>query len=230
MTNFNFGGIESPSNYQEKALCVLLLDVSGSMTVEGRLDALNKGLEDFYDDIYNNSSLSDALEITVVTFDHDVAQIIPPSLVEDFKMPLLESRGGLTNTAGAIEEGIKIVDDRKEYYRHHGISYKRPWIILMTDGLSTNDADEINQVTQKVHESMDASRFQFFPIGIKLTDEDMDELKFIAHPSTPPAKLDGLRFSDFFLWLSNSMEKVSNSKDGDKISLDKPTWMDGFQT
>jgi len=230
MANFDFGGIESPSNYQEKALCVLLLDVSGSMTVEGRLESLNKGLSDFYNDIYNNASLSDALEITVVTFDHEVSQVVPPSLVEDFSMPLLQSRMGLTNMAGAIEEGIKIVDDRKEYYRHHGISYKRPWIILMTDGLPTNEEHEIVQATQRVHESMDANRFHFFPIGIKLTDEEMEFLKELSHPNVPPAKLDGLRFSDFFLWLSNSMEKVSTSKDGDKVSFEKPTWMDGFQT
>lgn len=226
--SFDFAGIETPSNYQEKALCVLLLDISGSMMNEGRLDALNEGLREFYEDIKDNSNLSDALEITLVAFDHQIHTLVAPSLVEGFEMPVLDSRGGATNIAGAIEEGINIIDARKDYYRHHGISYKRPWMILMTDGVSTNSESEINKATQLVHQGMDANRFHFFPIGIKLQESQMGELKQIAHPNVPPAKLDGLRFSDFFLWLSNSMEKVSTSREGDKISLEKPTWMQGF--
>jgi len=37
-----------------------------------------------------------------------------------------------------------------------------------------------------------------------------------------------LKFSEFFRWLSTSMTKITNSKDGEKVEFAMPTWMKGF--
>lgn len=49
----------------------------------------------------------------------------------------------------------------------------------------------------------------------------METLKAIS--SREPLKLKGLQFRDLFLWLSQSMQSVSRSSPGDKISLESPS-------
>lgn len=46
---------EFAENYEQKCLCVLVLDVSGSMSGNPIRD-LNKGLQDFYNDIVSDET------------------------------------------------------------------------------------------------------------------------------------------------------------------------------
>lgn len=222
-----FTNVETPSNYQEKCLCVLVLDVSGSMRGE-RIAALNAGLQTFFADIRSNYALADALEIAIITFDGDVKKLVHPALVDDIVLPTLKSRGGMTNLAGAIESAIDLVEARKQFYRAHGVSYKRPWIIPMTDGMPSNHAGAIKSITSAIHRGMAENSFHFFAIGVMVNKAAMQTLNRISVPSVPAAKLDGIRFSDFFQWLSNSMDKVSQSREGDTVDLEVPTWMSGL--
>ncbi len=222
-----FTNVETPSNYQEKCLCVLVLDVSGSMRGE-RIKALNEGLATFFADIRENYSLADALEIAIITFDDNVQNLIEPALVDNIVLPKLQSRGGMTNLVGAIDAAIDMVEARKRFYRQHGVSYKRPWIIPMTDGMPTNKGYQIANTTKAVHNGMADNSFHFFAIGVKVNKTAMKTLNSISAPSVPAAQLDGIRFSEFFQWLSNSMDKVSQSREGDTIALAAPTWMSGL--
>ena len=222
-----FANVETPSNYQEKCLCVLVLDISGSMRGE-RIKALNYGLQSFYEDIRQNYSLADALEIAIVTFGDEAQRILEPALVEDIKMPKLKAQGGMTNLVDGIETAIDIVDKRKQFYRQHGISYKRPWIIPITDGMPTNSDNEISRIADTVHSGMSDNSFHFFAIGVKVNKSAMRTLNRISSPLVPAAQLDGIRFSDFFQWLSNSMDKISHSREGDTVDLEVPKWMSGL--
>jgi uncharacterized protein YegL len=47
--------VETPDNYEQKCLCVLVLDVSGSMEGEP-IRQLNQGMQSFYQDIIGNST------------------------------------------------------------------------------------------------------------------------------------------------------------------------------
>lgn len=225
--DIEFANVETPSNYQEKCLCVLVLDVSGSMRGK-RIDALNEGLQSFYHDIIGNHTLADALEIGIITFDNDVKRVLAPALVEEMRMPTLKSTGGMTNLVGGIDAAIEMVEERKQFYREYGVSYKRPWIIVMTDGMPTNARSEIHSISDKVHSAMDKNSFHFFAIGVKVNASALRVLNKISSPTVPAAQLDGIRFSDFFQWLSNSMDKVSHSREGDKVEFEVPTWMMGF--
>lgn len=223
MDNHSFS-TESPDNYEQKCCCVLVLDVSSSMR-GAPIKELNDGLQAFYHDIQNDSTTANRLEIAVVEFCDVVKTLTDPSLAANFSMPILVTKG-TTNLTGGVEEGINIANSRKAWYKQTGQPYYRPWIILITDAMP-NEGQDITGLAAKIAEGVLEKNFSFFAIGVE--GADMNMLNRISDPSMPPAKLQGLKFSEFFQWLSASMTTITNSKDNDKVSLPDPSnWMKGF--
>ena len=71
MPNYN----EEPSNYEQKCLCVLVLDTSGSMSWPSSnppIDQLNAGLQRFQEELLKDKVTRDRLEVAIVTFDDEV--------------------------------------------------------------------------------------------------------------------------------------------------------------
>lgn len=215
---------EAALNYEQKCLCVLVLDVSGSMRGEP-IKALNEGLKDFYEDIYKDDSKSQKIEVSILAFNGKVNTVQEPSLVENFTMPTLAA-GGSTAMVDAVYEAIEKVEARKSWYKSQGVPYYRPWIILMTDGEPDEFQDTVG-LAFKIKEDIAAKKYQFMPIAVE--GANMDIMKQIS-ANIPPMKLKEARFSDFFQWLSNSIGTVVNSNEGDRVSFDNPSsWMDNFE-
>lgn len=215
---------EEVENYQQKCCCSLVLDVSGSMWGEP-LKELNQGLQDFHKDIQEDDTTSSRLEVSIITFGSDVETLVTPSLVENFTMPVLETKGS-TKLVDGVREGIQMVEDRKQHYKDTGQPYYRPWVILITDG-EPDSGQDVGGLAGEIQAGMDNKKFHFFSLGVK--GANMSVLNQISSDKMPPAMLQGLKFSAFFKWLSQSMGAVTSSTDGQKIDMPDPTsWMDGF--
>ncbi len=216
---------ESPENYEQKCLCVLVLDVSGSMTGKP-INELNQGLQDFYNEIKADSTTANRLEISIIEFSSDVDLLLEPSLVENFTiMPTLITKG-TTKIVDGVREAIRKVESRKAWYKQTGQPYYRPWIILITDGAPDSDQD-VNGLANEIRAATASKKFVFFAVGVK--GANMDVLTKISSPAMPPAPLQGLKFKSFFEWLSASMSLIAHSKEGDKTNLPSPAaWMSGF--
>lgn len=215
---------ESPENYQQKCCCALVLDVSSSM--EGApIIELNEGLQDFYRDIQTDSTTADRLEIAVIEFSDSIRTLVDPSLASNFTMPSLTTKG-TTKLVDGVREGISVIRSRKAWYKQTGQPYYRPWIILITDG-APDSGQDINGLAAEIRDAVSKKEFFFFALGVQ--GADMNMLANISDVSMPAAKLQGLKFSNFFRWLSASMTTVTNSKEGDKVNLPDPAdWMKGF--
>ncbi len=57
------------------------------------INELNQGLKDFYDDIQNDSTTTNRLEIAIVEFSDKVNTLIDPTLVHNFSVPTLTTKG-----------------------------------------------------------------------------------------------------------------------------------------
>ncbi|MFZ4797321.1 MAG: vWA domain-containing protein [Bacteroidia bacterium] len=215
---------ESPENYEQKCCCVLVLDVSGSMNGDP-INELNEGLKAFYRDIQTDSTTSNRLEVSIITFNDYVKTLIQPSLASNFTVPNLLAEGG-TKLVDGVREGIKTTRARKTWYKETGQPYYRPWVILITDA-DPDNFQSVKTLSIEIKDGMNKKDFFFLAIGVQ--GADMLKLKDISDPSMPAMKLKGLKFSEFFKWLSASMTTVTNSKDGDKVNLPNPAdWMVGF--
>jgi uncharacterized protein YegL len=201
------------SNPEPRCPCVLLLDVSGSMT--GRpLDALNAALISFKDDLAADSLAMKRVEIGIVTFG-PVKVEMPFTTASAFFPPTLQAQGD-TPMGAAILEALNMVRDRKQDYRSNGISYYRPWVFLITDGEPT---DAWKAAAEAVREGEASKQFAFFAIGVK--GAKMDVLRQISS-AREPLSLDGMKFRELFKWLSSSLGSVSKSTVGTDVPLSSP--------
>jgi uncharacterized protein YegL len=224
---FNDFKAESPQNYEQKTICCFVVDVSISMKGEP-IKELNQGLQDFYIEIKNDIATAARLEVAIVEFSDTVDAVLTPSLVENFTMPVLTTKGS-TKLVDGVREAIILVKTRKAWYKQTGQKYLRPWIVLMTDGAPDPDQD-INGLAVEIENGTKNKEFAFYPIGV--LGADMDVLRTIAGyeqdknknwVKVQPAMLKGLNFGAFFKWLSASMAMVAGAKPGETLQFDDPS-------
>lgn len=226
---------ESAQNQEQKCLCVLVLDVSGSMR-GNKLDALNQGVRDFFTQIQTADGVSestvDQLEIAIIQYDEEVKILRDPKLLEEGELPpTLTERGSVTETVLAMEEAIQLVADRKAFYKETGQAYFRPWIIVMTDGEPYGNkasAADIDAIAQRVAADAKDKRYMMIGIGV---GEDANMGLLAKMTAGKALKLDGVKFGEFFQWLSASLSTVAASKEGDKINISEgaDNWMTSFE-
>lgn len=217
--NLTFGGTEFPDNPEPRCPCLLLLDVSGSMM--GRpISDLNAGISTFRDALVADSLAAKRVEVGIITFGGQVNVVQEFETVGSFLPPTLSASSD-TPMGAAIKKGLEILRQRKDTYRANGISFYRPWVFLITDGAPT---DTWQDAAAQVKEGEQSKSFAFFAVGVE--GANMDILKQIS--VREPLKLQGLRFQDLFVWLSNSMKSVSSSNLADEVPLENPTAPGGW--
>ena len=143
-------------------------------------------------------------------------------------MPTLKA-SGQTQLVRAIEEAQQVIKDRKDYYKSKGLTYYRPWIVVMTDGDPYPANQDIDGIAQKIQEDADAKKYVFFMIGVGNEVHD-DVLSKLTTSQFPAMRMDAVNFAEFFQWLSASATVVVNSDDltDSNVSIPQPTWAQGF--
>jgi uncharacterized protein YegL len=217
-----FADPEFALNAEPRCPCLLLLDTSSSMAGEP-IRQLNEGLVTFKDELMADNLAVKRVEIAVVTF--GPVQIERDFQTADVFQPPTLNANGNTPMGAAIEQGIEMIRQRKAIYKQNGISYYRPWIFLITDGAPT---DTWQNAASMVRSGEDSKAFTFRSIAVE--DANMEILRQLT--TREPLKLRGLRFREFFVWLSASLGSVSQSNPGDEASvqLKNPTAPDGWAT
>jgi uncharacterized protein YegL len=199
---------------------MLLLDTSGSMTGEP-IAELNQGLITFKETLGGDTLASKRAEIAIVTFGGAVTTVQDFVTAEQFHPPFLHASGN-TPMGQAIVQGLEMIAQRKASYRANGISYYRPWVFLITDG-APDPGDPWQTAAAQVKQGEASKSLAFFTVGVE--GANLDILAQIA--TRAPVKLKGLNFRDLFLWLSQSMQAVTQSSPGDTVPLPQPKgWAD----
>ena len=221
----------------------LVLDASGSMSevVEGsfertgqtyykdnqqweivtggttRLTLLNEGVKLFFNELFNDEVAKYSAEISVIAFAGTAETIMDfESLSRVHFIELSEMAQDGTNIGDGVKLALKLLENRKKEYQDAGVDYFQPWLVLMTDGKPTED--NYKDIAQDVKKLVLDKRLTVFPIGVG-DGADMQVLALFS-PKRPPLKLKGLRFKEFFEWLSKSVAATSQSTPGENIILD----------
>jgi uncharacterized protein YegL len=216
-----FGTNSFAENPEQRTPCVLLLDVSGSMSGEP-INELNAGLRDYKDSLIADPLAAKRVEVAIVTFGGHIQTVCDFTTVEGFQPPMLTCNGD-TPMGAAILQGIELLKQRKDQYKSNGVPFTRPWLLLITDGAPTDDwhsaAAQVRQGEQNRH-------FVFYAVGVE--GANVDVLRQITGNRSEPLKLKGLAFRALFKWLSNSQAAASRSKPGEAVPLTSPVGPKGW--
>ena len=206
--------VELAINPGPRCACLMLLDTSHSMK-GAPMEALNSGLQTFQTDIQDDALARQRVEVAVLTFGGTVSPVQEFTPAGSFVAPTLIAEGN-TPMGHAILEGIRMVKNRKQEYKDHGVPYYQPWVFMITDGAPT---DEWRQAADLVRTETAAKSLSFFAVAVN--DADLTVLKSITDRVL---KLDGMSFRELFLWLSASQKRVSSSRPTEQTMLPATTF------
>jgi len=214
----------------ERTPTVLVLDTSGSMKEAPsgsdvpRIDHLTEGLEQFKEEVMEKTHAQRRVDLSVVTFGGTVEVVQEFTQVKNWTPPRLKP-GGRTPMADAIEIAIDRVEDVKSTYSSEGISYNRPILWLLTDGKGdmTEGGQRWEIVKRQLEVGTNKDKFIFFALG--MGDADVERLGRLAEGTGKPAlKMKPGQFSEFFNFVSNSLESHSETSGDFEIDDQDMEW------
>lgn len=199
-------------NTDERTPLVLVLDCSGSMEGD-RIEALNAGLVTLESAMKDDPTTSTRGRVLVIQFGgNDEVSLGDWQDAIEFSAPKLEANGR-TPTGAAIQAALDAIEAQKSELKAAGIAYKRPILMLMSDGEPT---DEWEAAAEACKAAEAANKVTVFAIGIG-EDANLDTLGRFS--SKGAVKIKGLQFKELFVWLSASIKAVSQAKKGESAQL-----------
>ena len=197
--------VEFADNANERTPCVLVLDCSGSMRGEP-IKQLNAGLKALEQELKDDIDASSRVQLLIIkAFGKDEA-VISSDWVDamNFEAPTMEA-SGLTPLGKAMELALQKIEEQKCLYDSWGITSKRPWIFLISDGEPTDYDWEI--VAKNCIAAQNNKKVVIHAVGTQGANLE----KLAKFSTIAPKRLTGLKFTEFFLWLSRSVSCVSRA-------------------
>lgn len=201
-------------NSDERAPLVLVLDCSGSMQDDNKIGLLNEGLKTLETELKNDPIAARCGRVLVISFggDNNVELMGDWTDAMDFTPPELRA-GGMTPLGAAMRCALDEVESQKNQMRSAGVSYKRPIVMLLSDGEPT---DEWQQVAADCKSMESAHKVNIMSIGIG-NQANKDILGAFSNKGA--LNLSGLKFKELFIWLSRSIQAVSRAPTGGTVQL-----------
>lgn len=204
--------IDNPST---RCPVALVLDTSGSMC-GAPIEELNEGVQLFIDETKRDDLARWSVELSVWTAGGHVANLCDFTGIEQLNGVAPLHAAGSTPLGEAVRQALAALNARKAEYRNNGVPYYQPWLVIISDGVPT---DRWEDAAEKARSLAEARKLVSLPVGV--SGADLNALaKFSNKPAVP---LQGVKFREFFLWLSASMARVSASTSSDAAVQLPPT-------
>lgn len=215
MANVMIPDVALVDNTEQRTPLVLVLDSSSSMMGDP-IDELNRGVRLLEEELKKDVIAAKRVRLLIIQFGGmDECRIIQDWCdAMDFKAPVLEA-AGTTPMGQAVDLALQEIEAEKQRFKDAGIAYTRPWLFLMSDGAPT---DLWQNAAQTCRSAEAAHKVAVFPIMVEgALPEVMGA--FSNNGINAVKMLNGLKFKELFLWLSASMQVVSQSTPGGQAQL-----------
>ena len=214
--------IDYSSNPNQRTPCVLVLDASGSMDTrvsngKTRIEALNEGVRTLEKHLREDDTAITRVQLAIICVGgpaNDADVMMDWTDANNFQAFPLKA-GGSTPLGRGVQLGLELIEQGKKDLRLAGISYTRPWMMVISDGEPTDDRILWESAARKCKDTEASKSVEIFTIGVEGAN-----LQRLGELSTkPPLMLDGVKFTELFVWLSSSLSAASRSRPGDSLQL-----------
>jgi uncharacterized protein YegL len=209
------------TNLTQRTPCALILDASFSMTtLEGgrrRIDLLNEGIAAFSNALKEDLVALSRVQIAAINVGGPLGT---PRVFMDWTDasefgPFQMTAGQDTPLGEAVSIALDAIELQKNTLRQNGISYTRPWLMVLTDGAPTDAASVWRQACVALRAAEADRKVEVFLVGVG--QADMVKLSELA--VRPPLAMSAVRFREFFVWLSASLGQIARSVPGARVDL-----------
>ena len=193
--------------------------VKGGIT---KLAKVIEGLNTFKKQLMNDLIVRSSAEICIVAFSDEAVCLTEFCSVDKFEVPFFET-GGKTDMGAGVNLALDKLEERKNLYKEVGIDYYQPMLVIFSDGGANGDKAVFNAASRRACDMVNNMKLTSLPIAIcrKNDNEEIDyayeSLKCFS-PKNKPKRLDAIKFTDFFEWLSKSVSIRSRSQPEDRVT------------
>jgi len=215
-------GAEFVDNVNQRTPCLLILDGSASMLRNDNIQLLNEGVRQLQYELQSDPLARNRVQIAIILCSGTSPKLLTDwTDASEFSAPQLDADGE-TPLGESVAMGLRMIDERKNLYRHNAIPYTRPWMFIISDGAPTDiDWEKKALLCQQSEKNKQVLVWSIGVIGADLT-----KLAAFKAPNAEGKqvifRLDGMKFTELFLWLSSSLSRTSQATAHNKISLLAP--------
>ena len=216
------------NNSNQRTPCILVLDASYSMSTitssgKTRMEELNYGLKELERELKSDYTALSRVQICVVVVggpSNSAELMLDWTDAVNFQSFQIRA-DGQTPLAEGLEIGLDMVELAKVNLKAVGISYTRPWMMVISDGEPTSESAVWQRAVARTKLAEKNKKVEIFAIGV----EGADIRKLSEISNRPALMLSGMKFKELFVWLSESLSAVSRSRPGQEASLpDTDPW------
>lgn len=216
------------NNSSQRTPCLLVLDASLSMSIKTpsgktRIDELNAGLRELEKSLKQDDTALSRVQVSIVVVGgptNSAELMLDWTDAINFQAFPIKADGA-TPLAEGLEYGLNMIELVKENLKKFGISYTRPWMIIISDGAPTSSDVAWQNAIKNTQIAEKNRKVEIFSIGVE--GADLNKLSEISN--RPALPLSGMKFKELFVWLSESLSAVSRSRPGQDASLpDTDPW------
>lgn len=202
---------------------IVLADVSGSMSANGKIDALNDAVSEMIATFAEEDDSRAEIHVGVIAFGRGGATLHKPlRSATDIQWESMEA-SGRTPMGGAFDLARTMIEDRATIPSR---AY-RPTLVLVSDGVAT---DDWRGPLEALLGSERASKATRFAMGIG-ADADHDTLTaFLANDEARVFEAHEAReIRKFFRWVTMSVTARSRSANPNSVVMVEPTDLDELE-
>lgn len=200
---------------------IVLADVSGSMSANGKIDALNDAVSEMIATFSEEDDTRAEIHVSVITFGGgaSIHKLLRPAS-ETRWAPMVAS--GRTPMGEAFELARSMVEDRETVPSR---AY-RPTLVLVSDGVPTDDWRTPLATLLKSERASKATRFA---MGIGADADHETLIAFLANDEGRVFEAHEAReIKNFFRWVTMSVTTRSRSTNPNSVVMVEPTDLDEF--
>lgn len=162
----------------------LVIDVSLSMSFEGKLEQANNIMPKIVDALMDSPILADKVRFGLIDFSDDAQVRLPlcDVLDESVTLPVLAVRGA-TSYAAAFRLLRTEIESNVKQLKADGFLVHRPAVFFVSDGETTDRDDEWRSALRDLTEGFSAYP-NLIPCGVD--EADPKTLAALVHPATGP--------------------------------------------